>query len=461
MGDLQSFSRDTTQKIKALNDKKNAYQPEVDKIFNQLQKARLDAAQIATEKHLQSIIDLDNQIQNMEDRLTTLYKASDSCKTDCDAIETEINDTEKMKFQAQKDRRNLAQQNADDVRAYDKKKAVADALEQNYQDAAQKFNQMNRDLLQLHKDYLDLYSSYGKMEGVRVAMNYTSNWDANLSTLRMNNPGFQFEKIETENAKLFASITSVNDVAGDLAVIAYEMPGIPKDRYMDLGSGFPQSISANLVLSLVGACPMLHPEYFDIQPGYGANKMAYGLTITYDFPAAMVVRATAHYNMYKMYEKIVSSGSSGGFFSSRSWTNVEEHTFFKDSFSIDWKTQDPANSVSEERRLEIEHEMRAHIIERIASLALPSAPNRDAILAAGAPPVHGAVVVSNSLMQACPGNVYCVAGSLILTSLDAIFGSSSATASYIQTQNFDATETWSQSQTILKPWVTSYVSKSN
>jgi hypothetical protein len=239
------------------------------------------------------------------------------------------------------------------------------------------------------------------------------------------------------------------------------MPGIPKDRYMDLGSGFPQSISANLVLSLVGACPMLHPEYFDIQPGYGANKMAYGLTITYDFPAAMVVRATAHYNMYKMYEKIVSSGSSGGFFSSRSWTNVEEHTFFKDSFSIDWKTQDPANSVSEERRLEIEHEMRAHIIERIASLALPSAPNRDAILAAGAPPVHGAVVVSNSLMQACPGNVYCVAGSLILTSLDAIFGSSSATASYIQTQNFDATETWSQSQTILKPWVTSYVSKSN
>ena len=112
--------------------------------------------------------------------------------------------------------------------------------------------------------------------------------------------------------------------------------------------------------------------------------------------------------MYKMFEKIVSSGSSGGFFSSRSWTSVEERNFFRDSFSINWTEQDPENTVTEEQRLNVEHDMRAHILERLASLALPTAPNRDAIIQAGQPPPHGAVVVAGSLMTACPTNIYCI-----------------------------------------------------
>lgn len=185
--------------------------------------------------------------------------------------------------------------------------------------------------------------------------------------------------------------------------------------------------------------------------------MAYGLTITYNFPAAMKVKGTAVYNMYKMYQKVVSSGSSGGFFSSRSWSNVEEHNFFKDSFNVDWSSQDPQNEISEEQRLATEHDMRAHIMDRIANLALPMTPNRDGIIAANPPPADGARVIAGSLMQACPGNIYCVGGSLILSSLDAIFGSSSSTASYLMTQNFDATESWSTSKVIMKPWVTTYI----
>jgi hypothetical protein len=459
ISDLQNYSRSTVQQIKELTDKKIQYQSEADKLFDKIQKARVEAAQIAADRNLQAIVDLDSSIDSMSSRLSELYKTAENCDTTCREINTEIRNVEIEKNNTQRNRRKLAQQNAEDVRAYDRKKAVVDALVQSNREVFQTLNQMKQDLVSIHAEYLSMYSTFGKMEGGRAAFKYESNWEANISTLRRNNPNFQFEKITTQNAKIFSNITSVKDIPGDLAVIAYELPGVQKDKYLQLDSGFPGSINSNLVLSLLGACPMLHPESFEIDANNGPQNMTYGMTITYDFPATMKLQASAKYNMYKMYQKIVSSGSSGGFFSSRSWTNVEEHSFFKDSFKVSWEEQDPENTISEEKRLEIEHEMRKAIMERIANLALPSAPDRNAIIAASAPPTHGAIVIANSLMSSCPGNGYCVAGSLILSCFDSIFGSGSATASYLQTQDFEATETWSSSKVIMKPWVTSYTSK--
>ncbi len=458
MGDLQSYAKTTTNRISVLNDQRIPALEATEKTLAELGEARKAASAFAAEKKLQPLVDLDDRIHALEDRLTELYATAKDCKTTCGEIDTEIKGVEKEKRALGEDRRKLAQENAADVKAYDKKLALVNAIAQNYKDSSERYDQLIRDLRQIRDDYYAMYSTYGRMPGINVSFNYTSGWDANIGALRNANPSFQFEKIITQNAKLFASSVSVKDLPGDNAVIDYGLPGIKKDGYIELGSGFPEALTSNMILSLTGACPIQHPEYFDIEPGFGPDKMAYGLTITYDFPAAMKVEATASYNMYKMYQKIVSSGSSGGFFSSRSWTNVEEHNYFKDSFNIDWKTQDAGNSIPDDRRYEIEAEMRRHIMERIATLALPTSPDRQGILEANAPPAHGAVVVATSLVKTCPGSMYCVAGAAILTSLDAIFGSSQATASYLQTQDFTATEKWSNSEVVMKPWVTSYVS---
>ena len=458
MRDLQSITRDITAQMKDLSDQKVEAQKENDKIFEDLKKARKEAAAFVEEKQLGTIKDLDDRIQDMEDRLTVLYQSAETCSSACEQINEDISNTEHDRTQARRDRRALAQQHAEDVRIYDRKKAVVAALEQNYKDANNNYNQLLREYNQLHTDFYNMYSTYSKLDGMTVSFTYKSHWDQNVATLRAANPNLEFVKIATENAKVYASLMGVKDVPGNSAIISYLSPGKVEEDHMSYPS-FPTAIQNEVILSLVGACPIQHPEYFDIREGSGADKMAYGVTISYDYGVTMQLKAEAKYNMYKMYQKIVSSGSSGGFFSSRSWSNVEEHTFFRDSFHIAWDIQDPQNNVSEPRRLEIEHEMRAHIMDRIANIALPMTPNRDGIIAANPPPAHGAVVVSNSLMQACPGNVYCVAGSLILTSLDAIFGSSSATASYLQTQDFEATETWEVNKVVLKPWVTSYVRK--
>ncbi|AZZ36904.1 hypothetical protein CIK05_08910 [Bdellovibrio sp. qaytius] len=457
MGMLQSYSRNTAAQISELSNQQVANKKNLDKIQQQLEEARIEAAEIVADKRLQALVDLDTRIESMEARLSELYALEEKCDKFCDQVLTEIKDTEVEKKKFVKDRRALALENAEAVKAYQKKKDVADALQTNFNDANSTFIKQRAELLAIRSEFNEMYKTFAKMEGGRAALNYESNWDSNLDKLRNENPAFQFEKIQTNNAKLFTSINSVSDIPTDLAVVGYEIAGIQKENYLELPAGFPGAISGNIRLSLVGACPMIHPEYFDIEKGYGADKMAYGLTFTYDFPAAYHLKATAKYNMYKLYTKTVSSGSSGGFFSSHSWTNVEERTFFRDGFSVDWISQDPQNDISDDRRMETEREMRQHIMERIGSLALPTSPNQGQMVAPGAPPQRGATVVAGSLMQACPGNAYCAAGSLILYSLDAIFGSSSASASYLQSQNFEATETWTQSKVIMKPWVTTFI----
>lgn len=459
LGDLQDYSRQVTAKLKELTNKRDSFQKEVDEVSAQLYQARLDAAKYVADKRMQPLADLDAQINDYDLRMNELDKIISSCKQNCDGFIKDLADVEKAKNQALRDRRSLLIQYASDIREYTKRKAAVDSLELQFNDVGQKFQKIKADLISIHNDFLNMYSSFSKLEGGRAAFLYKSNWDSNIETLRRNNPNYEFEKIVTEKAILFAGISSVNNVPQGSAILSYELPGIQKDNYVDLNSGFPDSLQSNLVLSLVGTCPMLHPEYFDITPGYGAEKMSYGLTVAYNFPSAMKSTVTAKYNMYKMYQKIVSSGSSGGFFSSRTWTNVEERSFFRDSFKVDWVSQDPANEVPEDKRLEMEHEMRRAILERMANLALPMSPNRDAIIAANQPSQHGSVVIASSLMQYCPGNVYCVGGSVILNALDAIFGSSSTTASYMQTQDFELTESWSGSKVVMKPWITSYISK--
>jgi hypothetical protein len=363
---------------------------------------------------------------------------------------------EKQKAALNKDRRDLTLKNVADSQVYDRKKAAIQAIQDNLNDAEESFIKIDGRMLAIKNQFLDMYSRFGKMEGARAAFNFDSHWDENIEKLKSDNPGFSFSRIHTENARLYMGLKSGAALPENVTVLGYELPGTMNGNAMELNSSFPPKISTNVILSLVGACALLHPADFDIDPEEISSGMSYGLTVTYDFPTAMMLSVKAKYNMHKMYQKYVSSGSSGGLFSSHSWTSVEEHNFFSDSFVIDWTEQDPQNSISDEDRLKVESDMRRGVLERYANMALPSIPNRDAILQATTPPAHGAVVIANSLTSACPGNPFCVAGSAIFSVLDAIFGSSSQSANSVFTQDVDQVEKWEKSKIVLKPWITTY-----
>ena len=173
------------------------------------------------------------------------------------------------------------------------------------------------------------YLIFGRLEGGLTAFKYISKWDENVKALRQANPGIIFEKIQTANAKLASSLVGVNANFSGGAIIAYEVPGTTSANGILELSAFPENFSANAVLSLLGACPIVHPETFKHATQIPTvNDMQYGLTVAYEFPSNFIISAKAKYNLHKMYTKTVSSGSSGGFLSSRSWTNVSETTDF-------------------------------------------------------------------------------------------------------------------------------------
>lgn len=291
------------------------------------------------------------------------------------------------------------------------------------------------------------------MEGARAAIRYTSSWDENVQLLRNENPGINFSKIPTKNAKLMTELAGLANVDAQGAIKSIGLGGVMTQGLAAFPS-YPETLSTNVVLSLIGACPMAHPDYFDIDSN-SAQDMEYGLIITYDYDTVFTFKASATYNMYKMYQKIQQSASSGVFFSSRSWTEVTEKNFFSDSFSVKW--DDPENTIKPENKILLEKEMRTSVFSRLATLALPNVPNKADVIAAGELPVHGAVVAGDALISQSGGNIYSIGSGVILKVLDAIFGSSATSTTYTNIQNVDITDDYAQTQKITKSWITSYV----
>lgn len=457
ISDLAKYMRSIEQKKTQLAQEDADSASRVDKIRRDLFQARKDAADYIASKDLVLLDNLDSELKDVEERLVLLYDKLEKCQDSCAPISAEMKALNERKRNLQNDRRELSKQRVADVRQYEKLKTKVEQISINLTDEEESFKKVRDRLTAVKKELFETYSTYGRMEGGRAAFNYRSSWDQNVQRLRDANPGFSFEKIQTANAKVASSLIGLNSTISGSAVLGYEMAGsTASNGILELPS-FPEDFSTNVVLSLLGACPIVHPESFEVQgPKPTVDQMKYGLTIAYEFPSNFRLSATANYNMHKMYKKTAESGSSGGFFSSRSWTNVSEQTDFTDAFRVAWKEQDPSNTIDEKSRILVEQEMKLDIYNRMAIYAAIQSPDRAGTMSPMNPPTHGAVVLSSGLMNTCPGNAYCVGGAIALQVLDAIFGNSSAVASYTQRQDFDLTNSWSRDKVSLKPWITVY-----
>ena len=423
----------------------------------QIEAAQEEAAQYATENHLQDLQKIDTEINQVTTSLDANTAALDTCKQNCEALTNEIKIETDDLSSLTKTRAAFVKAHLSAMPMYDRKKAKVAALTEQKTNLLDDYQTVTNKLTQAQMQIASLFTTYGAMEGGRASFKYRSGWNDNIATLRSLNPTMNFASIDTENVKIYPGVLGVVGLPATGAVIGFEMPGSAssKDGSISMPS-YPPSIDGNVVLSLLGACPMVQPDLFTFSADTSPTNMKYGMLISYDYPSTMLLKMKATYNMHKMYQLIRESGSSGGFFSSHSWTSTEERMYFHDAFRVDWTSQDPANTISDDQRLNMEREARTHLFQRLFSLALPMAPDKSLLVTAVPPPAHGSVVVADSLISACPGNVYCVGGSLVLRALDSIFGSSSSTSTYTQVQDVDMEEEWSQSKVVMKPWITNY-----
>ena len=452
MGNLQRYNRGLSEDMDRLARQLNSMYKEIAELQREASRLDKEAEAYATERNLQAINDLDQRIAEAEGRLSELYELDSSCTNSCEHIINEIDSIVKDKNEMLRLRRQLTRENTADYREYNRRRNRARAAQRAVDNATGGYRRIQRELSKLHSQFLSIYNNYGQMEGARAAILYKSSWDKNIETLRHQNPGYHFAKIATKNATLMSEIAGVEGVNAQGAIMAIGLGGKMVNGVADF-TAYPENLSTNVVLSLIGACPMEHPEYFDI-PKNSTEEMAYGLIISYEYDSVFDIEARMTYNMRKVYERITSAGSRGGLFRSRSWSSVQERNFFEDAIEVEWL--DKENFYSAEERDALEQEMRNSIFSRLASMALPDTPIRSEILEATNPPERGAVVLGETLMKTCPTNKYCLAGASIAVVLDSIFGRSSATTNYSNIIDATITENYSHTRKITKSWLTSY-----
>lgn len=456
MAKIQTYTEDLVDGLQELQKNENRAIDELDGIRQKISDANQELAQYVSSNMLQDIANLDARLTDVEDQISVLNGKLETCTDKCSEFSGQLSELRRERTKLAKDRRAMAKDKIKLVREMDRKKASVEGYQNDLVAAENKYKNLKQEVLKLHSDLLGMYKEFAKMEGARAPVSFESTWDANIQELEKNNAGFEFKQIHTENATIRTSLMAGNALPGDSAVMSYEMSGKAVEGGIEFPS-YPPSFSANLRLSLIGACPIIHPGLFNIPVENTTDLMNYGMIISYEYPTVVEAKLQIKYTMYKMYEKIVKSKTKGGFFSSSKKTSITEKNFFKEDFKTQWFEDDAKVAYTEEEKADIEKDIRDDMFARLAANALPAIPN-PGLLIAGDAPVNGAAVLGSSLAKnkQCQVNKWCAAATIGVNVLNAVFGGSTSAAKFTSIHHTEQTVDWSRKQVVMKPWISSY-----
>lgn len=406
---------------------------------------------------MQQMRDIQDRKEAIHTRMEELVTASVSCGDHCDTIRDERKNLAAERIQLGKEEQSLRKQYLAEVKDYEKALAAQKSA-QAKRDAVMASVNAIRDEQTKYRNSLHqmmrVYSTYG---AGTAYVNYDTGWDAAVKSLNAKyGSEFEFRKVATKDARIYANVVSQGGEQTYLsslpAILGYSMNGL---KYVPYGeetvpglSSMPSVLGGSVSLSLVGGCPLYFENFIEadqLKPaGTKRNNYAFAISATYNYPSVYRLKMTASYNLYKFYEKIVESSSSGGFFSSHTSTSIVENTVDRDAFNIDWKVEDPDSMYDEKKRAEIGSDLKKELIGRVLGMTAEPQLQAPALTAVvPAPGEHGAVILANGLDNTCGRvNLWCTAGSWVLRGLNGIFGSDSASSSFRSTTDKTATETW-------------------
>ena len=421
-------------------------------------KAKARVRDLLQKAELLQLQTIQERLKDIDVRMEDIVKNSLACGDDCETLRAEHKNLAEERTRLGREQRDLRKQFLAEVKDFDRAKAIENAAVEKRDAVIASVDAIMSQQIKykntLHQ-MMKTYSTYGA--GIAY-VNYDTGWDAAVATLSQRYAGqFEFRKVQTKDARVFANVVSQGDQETYLsslpAVLGYSLNGL---KYQPFGeevnpgmNALPSVLGGSISLSLIGGCPLYYKNFIDsngLEPaGTERNNYAFAISATYNYPSVYKMKMEAKYNLYKFYEKIVESSSSGGFFSSRTNTSVVENSVNRDGFVIDWTVQDPSSIYNEAKRQEVASELKQQLIGRVLNMtASPQLQAPDMSVPAPVMGEHGAVVFANGLEKTCGGiNVWCTAGVWVLRGLDSIFGSSSATNSYRKAMDNWATDTWS------------------
>ncbi len=473
MSMLQGYSKSLTERIQ----QKSLEMSEKDAVLTQArllytERRNATGKLYSSNADLQTIQKLTDRLSDIELRTDALLEKSLVCGENANACKQINDEIHSLKLERQQIRTELTQLRAKtrvEYSAYMRAKTLEESAKGDCDDLMAERDKMAVSLSTARMTLQSLYAQFAKFEGGFASIVYDSGWDSAVQKLREANPGRRFEQIATKDATINA--TFVGAATGDSylsslpAILDYTFNGIAHSpgvisKEPDKLAAFPSKMSATLRLSLVGACPLAHPEQFDIKKDEQGMPL-FGISADFLYPSTFKTKVTFKYNMYKIYDTLKSSGTEGGLFSTSSWSNVTENRMGDDSLDVKWEEEDPENKISAQEKKAIEQEIKNELLSRaLAQFATPVVDAKPALAQAPEVPTAGALVAAQGISQSCGWySLYCAAGAWTLRTLASVFGSSETEEHYRSSLNVSASETWSTDSVRYRPQTTAYTAQ--
>lgn len=318
-----------------------------------------------------------------------------------------------------------------------------------------KAEELNVLILKGYQSMNALVAESAKNHGGTLLVSFLHDQGANIEKIKTQNPSYKdVRPIDTYNARMYFAVPGSVQDGLDIALLpiinSYSVAGIKAADLAKSPVQIAQRTDVTISLTKIGACLMAKPQLF----GTNTNPK-FALTAIYEYPFAFKTSVRASYNLKNIYRFISQTGKRGGVFSSKSFSKITESNWGDSALKFHWSDDDPGSKITAAERFEQEKSVKADLLANLDKLIMaktglkPSpAPN---------PGPHGATVVASGLDKACPGNPYCMAASISLRTLDAVFGSSKMTTSI--ESSLDVTATY-QSDALTTRYVSQGVSYS-
>jgi hypothetical protein len=434
-------------------------QPNLERAYSSVAEAKKKVYDLSMKQEIKQMREIEDRIAQMETRIDVLVEKIAACDENCDDLRKEHRDLRDERRVLTDDLRKLRSDNIASVRLYERAKANLESAESEVESVTAILDKIQERQARYQSSLQDMLLYYSRLEGGFAHMDYNTGWDDAVRTLTDRyGSQYQFQKVPTKDARIFANIVGAANentyLSSMPAILDYSIAGLKfqpfgEERTAEL-SALPGHLGGSIRLSLMGACPLYYANFLtspDLRPA-GEIPQDYGFAISasYKYASAFKMKMTASYNLYKFYEKIAESSSSGGLFSRRQSNTITENRLDRDTFHIDWNVEDPDSLYTEEKRHEIASAIKTELIGRVlGEMAQPAFTKMPDISASVPMPSEtGAIVLAKGLQETCGYvSTWCTAGAWVLRGLDAIFGSSSASSTYRSTHDRTATETWS------------------
>lgn len=474
MKGVQGYSRRIASRIAKYSGEIDRMQPDIREAQEKFRESKAAYVELSQSEHSQKMNDLSELILDIDTRIEKVLKDMESCTQSCDVLRTEYKDLRADRRKARKDLREYRSKHSSIARAMDRARSRMEAdelfLNQLEEEIGKKVSKQNR----LAEQLLDLYSHYGKLEGGFVNVAYDSGWDNAIKELG-ELYSYDFKKVRTKNARIFGNLLGAREEDAYLnslpAILDFSLGGFKNTPFGTTTgshelSALPSRSQGSLRLSVAGACPVFYENFLEdgnrrlrLREDFTNLGFKFGISSTYEYAAAFKMKMKASYNLYKMYERLVTSGSKRRFFSSKSWTKVLERSEDRDTFHIKWDVEDPDSHYDAKTRDQITMAIKKQLYERaMIHMGKPlyegTNPNT---FHAPLPPTPGAVVFAKGLNETCGlFNIWCKGGSFVLMGLASSFGTSQASNNFKKEHNALIEETWDHDIAKLRAGVTSY-----